>query len=636
MLRLIPHARPFLAAGFGLVALAGVATVYMAKRAADADGWIAHTLKAKEAATRLVGSLEEAQSSKRGFLVTAGEDHLEDYNRAKAAVSEAMAELRELTADNVEQQELLRRLRVVIDEWQGFSEHTIALVQNGRHDEAIAAIGTGRGRELMRRLTVGINTFSGRESGLLAERQNDKERYDLWLVILICSSLATAACFAAILAVATDRSVQQLRTRTAELEAEIKLRQETEATLRQVQKMEAVGHLTGGIAHDFNNLLTIVLGNLDTMERRLSKLSLVKEGRELVTPLLKPLDAASRGARSASDLTYRLLAFSRQQPLKPARLDLNRLISGMSEFLRRTLDETVKMETVLCGGLWPAFADASQVENTLVNLCINARDAMPKGGALTIETANVYLDHAYAKQFGDVCEGQYVMLSVADTGTGIAPEIMPKIFEPFFTTKAPGMGTGLGLAMVYGFAKQSGGHIRVYSELGHGTTVKIYLPRLAETQQLEAVPLALAEAMAPFPQALPDETILVVEDNREVRSYAKSVLEELGYRVIESGEAAGALRVLEGGGRVDLLFTDVVLPDINGRELCDRARAIHTNLPVLFTTGYTRNAIIHQGRLDAGVHLLSKPYTRRDLARYIRELLDAKSVAPLSVYNPES
>ncbi len=296
----------------------------------------------------------------------------------------------------------------------------------------------------------------------------------------------------------------------------------------------------------------------------------------------------------------------------------------MSELLRRTLGETINVETVLAGGLWPTFADANQLENAVINLAVNARDAMPDGGRLTIETANAYLDEDYVAQFGDVAPGQYVLLSVSDTGTGIAPDVLQRVFEPFFTTKGVGKGSGLGLAMVHGFVKQSGGHIRVYSEEGHGTAVKIYLPRLSQVRGSRRQRRRPWHELAALEtRARPQETILLVEDNDGVRAYTKSALEELGYRVLEAADAAQALHVLEGAPRIDLLFTDVVLPGgISGRELADRIVQKQPELPVLFTTGYTRNAIFHHGRLDPNVNLLSKPYTQQDLARKIRQLLD--------------
>ena len=408
-----------------------------------------------------------------------------------------------------------------------------------------------------------------------------------------------------------------------QLREETLRRHSTELALQQAQKMEAVGQLTGGIAHDFNNLLTIINGNLDTIRRRLGEAVSAEPLRDLAAKLTQPLERAMAGAKSAAQLTHRLLAFSRRQPLKPARVDLNGLVASLSELLRRTLGEGVNIETVLAGGLWPAFADENQVENALVNLAINARDAMPNGGRLTIETANVYLDEGYARRFTEVAAGQYVMLSVSDSGTGIPPDVLEKVFEPFFTTKPVGQGSGLGLAMVHGFVKQSGGHIRIYSEVDQGTTVKIYLPRMTGEGAGAAVPAGAEPALLPLSGARAKEAVLLVEDNDGVREYATSVLSELGYTILAARDGDEALAILERSPRIDILFTDVVLPgSVNGRELANRVLAKLPGLPVLYTTGYTRNAIIHHGRLDADVQLLGKPYTEQDLAMKLRELLD--------------
>ena len=385
--------------------------------------------------------------------------------------------------------------------------------------------------------------------------------------------------------------------------------------------MEAVGQLTGGLAHDFNNLLTIILGNLDTARRRLANMS-----ADASAPLARPLDAALQGAKKAAKLTHRLLAFSRQQALEPAPLDLNKLIGGISELLLRTVGSPVAIETVLAGGLWLTLADANQMENVLINLVVNAKDAMPDGGKITIETANGYLDEAYAASFSDVSPGQYTVLSVTDTGTGIDPSILERVFEPFFTTKQPGSGTGLGLSMIHGFVKQSGGHIRIYSEVGHGTSVKIYLPRLTPEAAVAAVPKALDLDLQPVMRAKSSETVLVVEDSEGVLDFACSALEDLGYRVLVASDGPEAMRFLEIEPAIDLLFTDVVMPKgMSGRQLADLALKLRPELPVLFTTGYSRNAIVHQGRLDANVHLLGKPYTQRELAQKIHAILDEAS-----------
>ena len=380
--------------------------------------------------------------------------------------------------------------------------------------------------------------------------------------------------------------------------------------LNQSQKMEAIGHLTGGVAHDFNNLLTVILGNLETIGRHI----LPDQAR-----VLRALDQANRGAQRAATLTQQLLAFSRRQPLNPKPTDLNRLVSELSELVRRTLHEDIALETVLGGGLWRVDIDANQLESAVLNLVVNARDAMKEGGKLTIETANSYLDRHYASKYSEIAPGQYVLICVTDTGCGMSKEVLSHAFDPFFTTKGIGEGTGLGLSQVFGFVKQSGGHIKLYSEVGEGTTVKIYLPRVHGEVCIED-----SESSVPDAKGHPSETILVVEDDDDVRIYSTEALRDLGFTVLEAHDGASALRVLELHPEVMLLFTDVGLPSINGRQLADEARRRWPQLRVLFTSGYARNAIVHQGRLDPGVELLTKPFTRTELAGRIRDVLDAK------------
>lgn len=396
------------------------------------------------------------------------------------------------------------------------------------------------------------------------------------------------------------------------VEEEVARRARAEDALRQAQKMEAVGQLTGGIAHDFNNLLTIVVGNID-MGRR----ALEASGGE--PRVQRALENAQKGAERAASLTQRLLAFSRRQPLAPKPLDVDKLMQGMSDLLNRSLGETVKLEIVTSPGLWRVEADPNQLESALLNLAVNARDAMPQGGTLTIETANARLDDAYAASHAEVAPGQYVVIAVTDTGVGIPKALLEKVFEPFFTTKEVGKGTGLGLSMIYGFVKQSGGHVKIYSELGKGTTFKIYLPRLLSDVS-EEQPANLAAGLEGSAEA---ETILVVEDDDDVRAYTVECLRELGYRVLEAHDGTSALRLLERQGQpVDLLFTDVVMPGMSGRELADAARERQADLRVLYTSGYTRNAIVHGGRLDEGVEMIAKPFTFEALAQKIRDVLD--------------
>lgn len=412
------------------------------------------------------------------------------------------------------------------------------------------------------------------------------------------------------------RAEEALRDLNATLERQVAERTEElrikDEALRQSQKMEAVGQLTGGVAHDFNNLLQIIIGNLETLERTLPEGS----GR-----LHRAVQSAMNGARRAASLTRRLLAFSRRQPLDPKPIDVNVLVTGMSELLHRSLGETIEIETVRAAGLWRVEVDANELEAAILNLAVNARDAMATGGRLTIETANSYIDEAYAAGQAEVTPGQYVAISISDTGEGMNPDTIARAFEPFFTTKPVGRGTGLGLSQVYGFVKQSGGHVKLYSEPGQGTTVRIYLPRWEG--DLEA---AEPQGDAPIPEGEREETILVVEDDDDVRAFSVESLRELGYRVVEAHDGAAALRLIERQPRIDLLFTDVVLPGgFTGAQVAAQARAMRPDLKVLFTTGYARNAIVHHGRLDKGVQLLTKPFSFKDLAAKVRDILDNPS-----------
>ena len=388
-------------------------------------------------------------------------------------------------------------------------------------------------------------------------------------------------------------------------------RKRSEAMARQAQRMEAIGHLTGGIAHDFNNLLQVIRANLDLLRP-------VAEGNAAAG---RHLNDAQFGAERGARLTRQLLAFARRQLLQPVSVNLARLVSDMANLLRRTLGETIEIETVVDGGLWNTLVDPGQLEGALLNLAVNARDAMPEGGKLTIELGNASLDDAYAAANLEVTPGQYVLMAVTDTGHGMPADVVARAFEPFFTTKPEGKGTGLGLSMVYGFVKQSGGHAKIYSEPGHGTTIRIYLPRTRE-------PAEQLEMLAAAPPVGGNELVLVVEDDAPVRKAAIELLESLGYRTAEAHDGQAALAILESGAPVDLLFTDVVMPGpIGSRELARRAREMHPSLAVLFTSGYTENAIIHHGRLDPDVSLLSKPYGRDDLARKLRSLLEARDAS---------
>ena len=384
-------------------------------------------------------------------------------------------------------------------------------------------------------------------------------------------------------------------------------KQAAEAQFRQAQKMEAVGQLTGGVAHDFNNILTVITGTIGILAEA------VAHDPQLVTIANMIDEAAERGA----DLTKHLLAFARKQPLQPREVDVNALVLETAKLLRPTLGEHIEIATLLAADTWTALVDPSQLTTAILNLALNARDAMPHGGKLTLDSSNVYLDENYASMHSEVTPGSYVMIAVSDTGAGISVPNLEKVFEPFFTTKDVGKGTGLGLSMVFGFVKQSGGHIKIYSEVGHGTSVKLYLPR--------ANPLDGAAAEQPASPTIKGgrEVVLVVEDDPLVRKYVVTQVASLGYTTPEAGNAAEALVVIDNAATIDLLFTDVIMPgSMNGRQLADEALKRRPALKTLFTSGYTENAIIHHGRLDTGVLLLAKPYRRSDMARMIRLALE--------------
>jgi signal transduction histidine kinase len=442
------------------------------------------------------------------------------------------------------------------------------------------------------------------------------QRYGLIALLVTMVSVVVA-----VLAV-TQRTLSRAHARLAEdaaelasvnhdLQMQIVQREKAEEALRQAQKMEAIGQLTGGVAHDFNNLLQVILGNLERLAPRL-------RGTGADTELRRLIDAASRAAARAATLTQRLLAFSRRQPLMPTSLDVNKLVVGMSELISRTLGESIRTETLLAGNVWRVSADENQLESALLNLAVNARDAMPSGGRLTIETRNVSLDEAYAGSQDGVQPGDYVQIAVSDTGTGMTKDVVERAFDPFFTTKGIGQGTGLGLSQVYGFVRQSGGHVRIYSEPGHGTTVKLYLPR----QPAMAAPES-PSSPAPVPRGVGSETILVVEDEPDVRVFARDTLRGLGYGVREACDSEAALHIIEHEPQLRLVLTDIGLPGgRDGRELADEVRRRRPGLKVLFTTGYARDAATPNTRPDTGIELLAKPFNAADLARKVRAVLD--------------
>jgi signal transduction histidine kinase len=402
---------------------------------------------------------------------------------------------------------------------------------------------------------------------------------------------------------------QELEKANEDLKSQMTERERVEASLRQSQKMEAVGQLTGGLAHDFNNLLTGISGSLELTRARLSQGKANSVDRYITT--------AQEAVKRAAALTHRLLAFSRRQALEPKPTNVNRLVTGMEELIRRTVGPAIHVEVVGAGGLWSTLVDPNQLENALLNLCLNARDAMPQGGRLTIETANRWLDERGARDL-DIAPGQYISLCVTDTGTGMEPDVAAHAFDPFFTTKPLGQGTGLGLSMIYGFARQSGGQIRIYSEVGKGTTMCLYLPRHDDDPNFND-----AANVPEASESLGDgEVVLVIDDEPSIRMLITDVLSDTGYSVLEASDGPAGLRVLQSAARIDLLITDVGLPGgMNGRQVADVARTLRPDLKVLFITGYAENALMGNGHLEKGMHVLAKPFEVERLAIKIRELV---------------
>ena len=706
-------------------------------RLSESQALVDHTIEAMTTAQALGTALRDAERGQRGFLITGDEAYLDPYRSGVRQVPALFAKLKQLTADNPDQQrrwpDFEHQITVKLTELQ----QTIDIRQKQGFDAARKIIEGGVGEDSMRSIDDLLDEAVAAERILLRKRQalGDEAEHATALVSIVGIAFAVAAialgCFVVtngfrrllrseealhqsesrfrlmvsgikdyalfmldpdgrvvswnegaarmkgykpeeilgrhfscfytdeearagaperlleeavaegsaaaegwrarkdgslfwasvlITAIRDDNGKLQgfaklTRDTTERVEAEAVLARETEEReraeeiLRQSQKMEVLGQLTGGIAHDFNNMLAVVTGSLEILQLRLQS-----DDPNIRDPIRMAMEGADRSAA----LTQRLLAFSRRQPLEPKPIDANKLVSGMSNLLHRALGEGISIETVLSAGLWTVFADVNQLESALLNLAVNARDAMPNGGKLTIETANAYLDEAYAAAHIEVTEGQYVMLAVTDTGVGMSEETIEKVFEPFFTTKAAGHGTGLGLSQVYGFVKQSEGHAKIYSELSEGTTVKLYLPRFANDSTDTRDPPRSEPASA----SERSETILLVEDNELLLASTTEMLQRHGYRVLTAADGSTALHTLEVEKDIQLLFTDVGLPGgLNGRQLADAARQLRPDLKVLFTTGYTRNAIIHQGRLDPGVELIAKPFTYAALLAKIRRVM---------------
>ncbi|TGQ12690.1 response regulator [Mesorhizobium sp. M2E.F.Ca.ET.166.01.1.1] len=603
-----------LLAGFAVVALIITARAILAEAQIADRNASREAIETQQLLSSVLSLAQDAETGQRGYLLTGEKSYLLPYQHAVEALPALLKRVDEKFPVGSDRAQQVVGIKDALAHEQAELAETIRLYDTGNTAKALDIVRGGRGKLDMDQIRANIDAIRRIDGASLAARAERMEQIEGWLRVGSFAALLGIL----LLGIYTIRqSSRRFREVAAAQDAssakntallnEIETREKAESQLRQAQKMEAVGQLTGGIAHDFNNMLAVITSAMNLAQRKLAR------GEHDV---LSFVEAAADAAARAANLTARLLAFSRQQPLAPQIVDANRLVTGMSDLLRRTLGHAIEIETVLAGGLWKTHADPTQLENAIINLAVNARDAMDEEGKLTIETANCHLDEAYAAAHPQVKAGQYVMIAVTDTGTGMPADIMAKAFEPFFTTKPAAKGTGLGLSQVFGFVKQSGGHVKIYSEPGEGTTIKIYLPRFTGPE--EAAQPVKAGSRSDVPAT---ETVLLVEDDARVRASTAAALLELGYTVIEAAGGDEALQKLGENAAIVLMLTDIVMPGMNGRQLAEQARRQSLSLKVVFMTGFTRNAVVHNGVLDHDVHFIAKPFTLEQLAAKLRDAL---------------
>ncbi len=610
-----------IALGFAVLALAGFVAVRAESQRRAAGAWLRHTIQVQSDLYQLYGLLQAAESGQRGFIITQDERYLDASFEATRKLPVVVDRLSERVRDNPKQLEIVAEMRPLLGERVEIIDEAIADMRALRVDKAVQLVKSGRGKALMDRLHAIIDTMTENEQNLSEKRERELNaaggEFDaaVWALGGIIFALAAFSFLNAQKQMnALQASRDSLKTAYDQLIGETTRREALESQLRQSQKLEALGHLTGGIAHDFNNMLGVIVASLHLLRRKLTNAN---------EDCIQLIDSAMDGADRAAAMVRRLLAFSRRQPLSPRPLDPNKFVSSVSDMVRRALGEKIELETVLAGGLWATKIDQHELESAIVNLAVNARDAMPDGGKLTIETANCYLDDAYASENIEVTPGQYVMIAVTDTGQGMPPEVLSQAFDPFFTTKPAGKGTGLGLSQVHGFVKQSGGQVKIYSEPGRGTCIKLYLPRFNNVEPPAELPLRPPRPLE-LPLGRPEELVLIVEDDDTARRVTAQGVRELGYSVLEAENGRAAIDIIRRRADIALMVTDVVMPDMDGARLAREAVFRRHSLRVLFITGYTRNAIVHNGVLDKDVKLLTKPFTLEQLAMKMRDILDSK------------
>ena len=602
-----------LVVGFALLLGGCLAAIVAVFASISADHWVDHSMMVRQTSEQLFSIVQDAETGQRGYLLTDDSSYLEPFLTAKTQLPIIESQLRQLTENSATHQKQLDELYPLIAAKMDELSTTVRDRQEGHREAATDLLKTNLGRNQMQRIRQAVRDFDQIELDALRQRSATAhtQRIVLTVVMIVLTLLAGILAFT--VAQKARRYARDMEVANETLRTEMVQRETAELQLRQAQKMEALGQLTGGVAHDFNNMLAIIVGNLEMLIRKLPE-------QEVRCATLA--NNALGGAMRAAELTKRLLAFSRQQPLQPKSINVNQCVHDVSIMLRRSLGENIEIEAVQGGGLWRAFVDRPQLESALLNLAVNARDAMNGAGKLTIETANAYLDRKYADAHSEVAPGQYVMVAVTDTGSGMSPEVINRAFDPFFTTKEVGQGTGLGLSQVHGFAKQSHGHVKIYSEVGFGTTIKIYLPRDASSVEEE-----LAATKMRIVHVNERRRVLVVEDDMDVRQFVISVLQELGYETVEAGSAASARDALAIDPKITVMLTDVVMSGTNGKQLLDSIKDTYPELIVVFMTGYTRNAIVHNGMLDPGVRLITKPFTIEEIGRELRAAIAGEQSA---------
>jgi signal transduction histidine kinase/CheY-like chemotaxis protein len=606
-----------LVAGSALLVAGVLGTFFLLRAEQRSDAWVIHTLQVQDRLGGLTSRIQDSLLGQRGFLVTADPNFLRPYEQARARLPQELADLRALIADNPAQVAATARLEQCVGEQLALMAARIRLVKGGRLDAARNWARTGAGMRVTDRCRAILAEMKAVESRLLETRVAAAERQARIITAWVLSWAAAVALAAILLtpnALRRASAAAQARDRLAEVNAQLvqeaESRRAAETQLRQLQKLESIGQLTGGIAHDFNNMLAIVIGSLDLARRRIGQ----DDARAA-----ENVEAAMNGAQRAAQLTAQLLAFGRRQPLSPAAIDASRLVRRLSELLRRTIGPKIGFTVEPATGLWTIHVDVAQLESALVNLCLNARDAMPDGGRLTITTANVTLDAAYAAAHPEAAPGDHVRIDVRDTGQGMAPDIAERAFEPFFTTKASGKGTGLGLSQVYGFVMQSGGHVTIASAVGQGTIVSLYLPRHRGAAEPESWS---ASADARLPLARDHEIVFVVDDEAQVLRLAVDALHELGYIVMQAATGSQALELLQAQPRVDLLLTDLLMPEMSGGDLSRRVRELRPEVKLLFMSGNPSEEMTAGGVAESDADILLKPFTLAQLAAQVRRALD--------------